>query len=75
MQIDDLSRFSTLSDPRIHPDGIKIAFATSRIDMSEDRYERAIWLWDGTSARSFTSGHGDTSPRWSPDGGRLAFLR
>jgi dipeptidyl aminopeptidase/acylaminoacyl peptidase len=75
MQIDDLSRFSTLSDPRIHPDGIKIALATSRIDMSEDRYERSIWLWDGTSARSFTSGHGDTSPRWSPDGGRLAFLR
>jgi dipeptidyl aminopeptidase/acylaminoacyl peptidase len=75
MQIDDLSRFSTLSDPRLHPDGVRIAFAVSKLDLEEDRYERTIHLWDGTASRTFTSGPGDTSPRWSPDGGRLAFLR
>jgi dipeptidyl aminopeptidase/acylaminoacyl peptidase len=59
----------------LHPDGIRIAFVVTRIDLAEDRYERTIWLWDGSEARPFTHGPGDANPRWSPDGTRLAFLR
>ena len=45
------------------------------MNLDDDRYERRIWVWDGTTARSFTHGPADTRPRWSPDGTRLAFLR
>lgn len=75
MQINDLSRFTTPSDPRLHPDGKRIAFSVSRLDVEGDQYKRAIWLWDGTTARPFTAGPNDGAPRWSPDGSKLAFLR
>jgi dipeptidyl aminopeptidase/acylaminoacyl peptidase len=75
MTPDDLGGFVTLSDPQLHPDGVRIAFVVSRMDLDQDRYERSIWVWDGRAARAFTHGPADTRPRWSPDGGRLGFLR
>ena len=75
MTPDDLGGYASLSDPQIHPDGVRIAFAVSRMNLQEDRYDRQIWLWNGTTARPFTHGPGDTRPRWSPNGTRLAFLR
>jgi dipeptidyl aminopeptidase/acylaminoacyl peptidase len=71
----DLDKYRVPSDPRLHPDGRRVAFVVTRMDLEEDRYERSIWLWDGTEARPLTSGTGDRMPRWSPDGTRLAFLR
>jgi dipeptidyl aminopeptidase/acylaminoacyl peptidase len=75
MRPDDLTAFVTLSDAILHPDGIRVVFVVSRMDLEHDRYDRAIWLWDGTECRPFTHGPADTRPRWSPDGSRLAFLR
>jgi dipeptidyl aminopeptidase/acylaminoacyl peptidase len=75
MQASDLSRLSIPSDPQISPDGTRIAFVVSRPDFDEDRYNRAIWVWDGQSASAFTHGPADFNPRWSPDGQTLAFLR
>ena len=75
MRPEDLSGYVTVSDPQLHPDGVRVAFVVSRMDLETDRYHRGIWLWDGTAARVFTHGPADTRPRWSPDGARLAFLR
>ena len=44
------------------------------MDLDEDSYVRSIWMWDGDT-KPFTTGRGDTSPWWSPDGTKLAFLR
>ncbi len=75
MRPDQLGGFAVPSDPRLNPDGERIAFLVTQMDLEEDRYLRRIWLWDGSSARPLTSGPADTSPRWSPDGKKLAFLR
>jgi len=71
----DILSFSTVSDPQIHPDGVRVAFVVSRMNLDEDRYDREIWLWDGATSRRFTHGPADSRPRWSPDGQRLVFLR
>ncbi len=52
-----------------------MAFVVTQMNLEEDRYESRIWLWDGTAARALSTGPNDSSPRWSPDGSRLAFLR
>ena len=75
MQPADLERLRIPSDPRLHPDGHRVAFVVSRMEFEGDRYHRSIHLWDGDAVRRFTAGPGDTSPRWAPDGTRLAFLR
>ena len=70
----DLSLITSVSDPQIHPDGRRIVFVVTTIDLDEDRYRSSLWLWDG-EVRQLTFGHGDSAPRWSPDGRFLAFLR
>lgn len=75
MRPEQLADLSIPSDPRLHPDGERIAFVVTRLDLEQDEYVRKIWLWDGAGTRPLTAGSGDTSPRWSPDGTQLAFLR
>jgi dipeptidyl aminopeptidase/acylaminoacyl peptidase len=77
--IEDLYRLRFVSDARISPDGLHVAYVVTWVD-SEDRtkYRSQIVLarTDCSAApRSLTSGrHRDTAPRWSPNGRSLAFL-
>ena len=75
MTPDDLVHLHTPSDPRISPDGNKTAFVVSTPNLDDDRYDTVIWLADAGGARPFSDGPGDSWPRWSPDGTRLAFLQ
>lgn len=75
MTPEDLGAYRVPSDPRLHPDGERVAFVVTQMNLDEDRYDRQIWLSDGGGARPFTAGPGDSTPRWSPDGSQLAFLR
>ncbi|HEV2472175.1 MAG TPA: DPP IV N-terminal domain-containing protein, partial [Chthonomonadales bacterium] len=75
---EDFQNIVLVSDPQISPDGRNVAFVARRTDMKKGKYYSALWMADVESAasRQFTGGGEicDTSPRWSPDGKRLAFL-
>ena len=74
----DLLRFVWIADPQISPAGKDVAFVRVVVNEKSDDYETSIWTvpFDGSRLpRALTSGTRDTTPRWSPDGTRLAFTR
>jgi dipeptidyl aminopeptidase/acylaminoacyl peptidase len=75
MRPDQLGDFRVPSDAYLHPDGTRAVFVVTQMDLDEDEYVRQIWIWDGDACRVLTTGPADSSPRWSPDGATLAFLR
>ena len=64
------------ADPQISPDGRSIAYVRMSFDIKTDRPRGAVWLVgaDGKHARPLPSIAPSHSPRWSPDGTRLAYL-
>ncbi len=78
MRPEDVYELTSVSDPRVSPDGLTCAFVLTTIDRDESKYASSIWLvaTDGSGEpRRFTYGdRRDASPRWSPDGTRLAFV-
>ncbi|MCC5851363.1 MAG: S9 family peptidase [Alkalimonas sp.] len=77
MEPDDYYRFVFIADPQLAPDGSQVAFVHSTI--ADDKRKRRSNLWlvatDGRSEpRQLTFSDGDRSPRWSPDGRKLAFI-
>ncbi|HEV7517113.1 MAG TPA: S9 family peptidase, partial [Thermoanaerobaculia bacterium] len=74
----DLFRFVWIADPQISPDGHRIAFVRVTVNAKKDGYDTALWVaaTDGSEPpRPLTAGPGDSSPRWSPSGRQLAFVR
>lgn len=75
MTPEDLNGLTTPQTPAVHPSGERVAYVHSTIDTEEDQYHRTIWVGDAKESAQFTAGPGDSSPKWSPEGSRLAFLR
>ncbi|MEV7012889.1 S9 family peptidase [Streptosporangium sp. NPDC051022] len=72
----DLYRIAVPGDPRLRPDGSAVAYVVTTADRETDGNRSEIWLAaPGAEPRRLTGGPRDSSPRWSPDGRRLAFLR
>ena len=77
MTPDDFWSLRFVTDMRLSPDGNAIAYAVQSNDRAANETRSAIWLLDTRSGetRQLTSGmKHDTSPRWSPDGGSIAFI-
>lgn len=73
----DLFGLEVATDPQISPDGKMIAYVRQSNDIMTDRARSTIWLIDVVSGRQspLVAGPGShASPRWSPDGTRLAYV-
>ncbi|MGH6658888.1 MAG: TolB family protein, partial [Sphingomicrobium sp.] len=73
----DLFDLTAASDAQISPDGRWVAYVRRSNDIMSDKARTSIWLIEVASGsqRPLVAGHGDSSsPRWSPDGRRLAYV-
>ncbi len=77
LTIHDMLAMDRISDPQASPDGKRIVFVVSRTDLEANKRRTDLWLVaaDGTGLRRLTSHDaGDSSPRWTTDGGSVLFL-
>jgi dipeptidyl aminopeptidase/acylaminoacyl peptidase len=73
----DLFNLSAASDAQINPDGKTVAYVRQSADIMFDQARSSIWIIDAASGeqRPLVAGPGDHfSPRWSPDGRRIAYV-
>jgi dipeptidyl aminopeptidase/acylaminoacyl peptidase len=73
----DLFALQVAEDPQIRPDGAVVAYTRVSYDIMTDQERRAIWLVDvatGTQTPLISGAGSHYSPRWSPDGQRLAYI-
>jgi dipeptidyl aminopeptidase/acylaminoacyl peptidase len=76
-QMKDVFGLVYASDPQISPDGQRIVYSRTFMDIMKDLRRSELWIInrDGTGHRPLTSGNrNDGSARWSPDGTRLAYV-
>ena len=74
----DIFHFNWIGDPQISPDGSRVAFVKVTVDEKRTGYDTAIWsvsMRGDEQPRRMTDGKHDSSPRWSPDGKWLVFVR
>jgi dipeptidyl aminopeptidase/acylaminoacyl peptidase len=72
----DVFDLQWVSDPQFSPDARSIAYVRMGFDIKTDKSRGVVWLTgaDGRHARPLSSAATSSSPRWSPDGTRLAYL-
>src|SRR5207248_5405150 len=74
----DLFDFVWIGDPQVSPDGSRGAFVRVTVNEKKEGYNTSIWtvpLEGGEEPRQLTKGDHDSTPRWSPDGKFLLFVR
>jgi len=74
----DLWEFVWIGDPQVSPDGFRVAFVCVTVNEKKEGYNTSIWsvpTAGGEDPHQLTKGDHDSTPRWSPDGKYLLFLR
>ncbi len=75
--IEDLYKIKSIADPKISPDGKKIAFSVTSSFLAEGKSRSQVCIIDadGGNLRKVTNDSvSDSHPSWSPDGKTLLYL-
>ncbi len=73
----DVFGIRTAGDPQVRPDGGAIAYVRTTQEIMIDNGRPAIWLVDpvtGAQSPLVVDDQANFTPRWSPDGTRLAYV-
>ncbi len=71
----DVFALEQATDVQISPDGKHVAYVRSTGDIMTDGARRSVWLIDTATGNQSPLLDGAASrPRWSPDGGRVAYV-
>src|SRR5580698_6243840 len=73
----DVFALQWVEDPQVRPDGKAVAYVRMSYDIMSDRPQSTLWLMDidtGTQTPVASGPGSHLSPRWSPDGKRLAYV-
>ena len=72
IRLDQYLDWEDVQDPQISPDGKQVIYGRRFVDKMNDSWETALWIMniDGSRNRFLVKG---ASPRWSPDGTRIAY--
>lgn len=74
---EDVFGLEYASDPQISPDGESIVYVRRSADIMVDQFRGTLWLLDidsGTHEPLLADRGSYASPRWSPQGDRLAYV-
>jgi len=74
----DLWDFGWIGDPQVSPNGSRVAFVRVTVNEKKEGYNTSIWAVPtkgGEEPHQLTKGEHDSTPRWSPDGKYLLFVR
>jgi dipeptidyl aminopeptidase/acylaminoacyl peptidase len=77
LQAEDVFQLEHVRDPQVSPDGERVVYLRSSMDIWTDRAVSRMWMipFAGGEARPLLESEASqSSPRWSPDGSKIAYL-